>query len=271
MLSVLIPVKNEQKDLEECLRSVAWSDDVHVLDSGSTDATIEIAQNFGAKVMQRGADGMFGGDESAHKNWAIRSIPFKHPWVLHIDADERVTPELANSIRRAIANPGPNVAFRIQRRDFWGSRWLRHIQVTSAYPRLFRPEYLRYERMINPVSVIDGPSDYLSGYLDHFPFSKGIEHWISRHNDYSTLEAKQIVAGERPLTFRGLFSGDRGERGRNQKALFYRLPARPLLKFIFLYIAKRGFLDGPEGFHYALLQSFYELLIVEKSRSYRTA
>jgi hypothetical protein len=125
--------------------------------------------------------------------------------------------------------------------------------------------------MINPVSVIDGPSDYLSGYLDHFPFSKGIEHWISRHNDYSTLEAKQIVAGERPLTFRGLFSGDRGERGRNQKALFYRLPARPLLKFIFLYIAKRGFLDGPEGFHYALLQSFYELLIVEKSRSYRTA
>jgi glycosyltransferase involved in cell wall biosynthesis len=268
MISIFIPVKNEEKNLEECLRSVAWSDDIHVLDSGSTDATAEIARRFGANLTQRNAEGMFGGDESAHKNWAIRALTFKYPWVLHIDADERVTPELANSIPRAIANPGRNVAFRIQRRDFWGSRWLRHIQVTSTYPRLFRPEYLHYERLINPVSVINGPSGNLSGYLDHFPFSKGIDHWISRHNEYSTLEAKQIIAGERPFTLRGLLSRDRGERRRNQKAFFYRLPVRPLLKFMFLYIAKRGFLDGSEGFQYALLQSFYEFLVVEKSRAH---
>ncbi len=273
MISILIPTKNEAQDLPGCLQSVAWCDDVHVYDSGSTDATIQMAHNFGANVVVHSyAPGLpiFGGDEAAHKNWALHNIPFKYPWVLHLDADERPTPELVESMRRAVESPGDTVAFRVQRRDFFLGTWLRHVQTSPFYLRLFRPEKMRYERLINPVSIPNGPTAQLDGYLDHYPFSKGMEHWLSRHNSYSTLEARQIVANRASHTefslAKALFSRDFHERRFHQKELFYRLPARPLIKFLYLYIARRGFLDGRAGYTYARLQSFYEYMIVLKTR-----
>ena len=273
MISVLILAKNEERDLPGCLESVRWCDDVFVYDSGSTDATATIASRAGADVVIRpseAAQDVFGGNEAEHKNWALANIPFKYPWVLHLDADERVTPQLAASLRQAAANPGENVAFRVCRRDFWGERWLRHVQTTSYYLRLFRPEKMRYERLINPVSVPDGPTCRLDGYLDHYPFSKGITHWLNRHNSYSTLEAQQIVKNRkehREFSLKRAFvAKDFRERRFNQKELFYRLPARPMLKFLLLYAGKAGFLDGTEGFQYAVLQSFYEYMIVLKTK-----
>src|SRR5690348_11944785 len=112
MISVLILTRNEQQDLPGCLASVAWSDDIHVLDSFSTDNTVEIAKAAGAHVTQRVFDNW-----AAHQNWALANIPFRHPWVFYLDADERVSPELARSLQTAAANPGENVAFRVQRRD----------------------------------------------------------------------------------------------------------------------------------------------------------
>jgi glycosyltransferase involved in cell wall biosynthesis len=123
LISILILTKNEKQDLPGCLESVHWSDDVHVYDSGSTDETAEIAAAAGARFVQRSASPsqeLFGGNEAAHKNWALANIPFKYRWVLHLDADERVTPELATSIQRAVQTPGDKVAFRLRRRDFWG-------------------------------------------------------------------------------------------------------------------------------------------------------
>jgi glycosyltransferase involved in cell wall biosynthesis len=273
MISVLIPTKNEQQDLPGCLDSVAWSDDVHVYDSHSTDATAEVAERAGARVTrcpERFAASYFGGDEAAHKQWSLRNIRFKHPWVLHLDADERVTPELAASLRRAVSDPGECVAFRVQRRDFFLGRWLRHVQTSPFYLRLFRPEKMRYERLVNPVSIADGPVGEVAGYLDHFPFSKGISHWLTRHNSYSTLEAEQILANRAAHSSfsprRALLAKDFHERRFHQKELFYRLPARPLIKFFLLYLGKRGFLDGRAGFTYAALQSFYEYMIVLKTR-----
>jgi len=105
MISVLILTKNEEQDLPRCLESVRWSDDVHVYDSYSTDGTLEIAEAAGARVTQREFD-----DWSSHQNWGLANIPFRDPWVLYVDADERVTPELAASIRRAVENPGNKVA-----------------------------------------------------------------------------------------------------------------------------------------------------------------
>jgi len=189
---------------------------------------------------------------------------------LLLDADERVSPDLAASIARAVDAPGDHAAFRIQRRDYFLGTWLKHVQTSAFYLRLFRPEKIRYERLVNPVSIVDGQVGSLTGYLDHFPFSKGIHHWIDRHNSYSTLEAQQIMENRgRHARFsvrKAFFARDFHERRFHQKELFYRIPLRPLVKFLLLYVAKRGFLDGTAGFRYAVLQAMYEYMIVLKVR-----
>lgn len=265
MISILILTKNEQQDLPGCLQSVAWSDDIHVYDSMSTDATLEIATAFGAHITKRPFDNW-----ASHQNWGLANVPFKYPWVFYIDADERMTPELVEAVKAAVANPGEHVAYRVQRRDFLMGRWLRHVQTSPFYMRLFRPSKMRYERLVNPVSIADGAVGQVTGFLDHFPFSKGLAHWIERHNQYSSFEAKQIADNRQSRADfslgKAFFEADFNERRFHQKELFYRLPLRPMLKFAILYIAKRGFLDGRAGLTYAMLQSIYEYFIVLKSR-----
>lgn len=264
-VSVLILTKNEEQNLPACLKSVSWCDDVHVYDSMSTDATVDIAECFGAKVTRRSFD-----DWSTHQNWGLQNIPFAHAWVFYLDADERVTPELAQAVLSAAASPGVLVAFRVRRRDFFMGSWLKYAQASPFYMRLFRPEKMRYERLVHPVSIPDGPVGSLPGFLDHYPLSKGLVHWIERHNSYSTLEARQIVQDRRQgVKFslaKAFFASDFHERRVNQKQLFYRMPLRPLLKFLVLYIGKRGFMDGRAGFVYATLQAIYEYFIVLKTR-----
>lgn len=271
MISVLVLTKNEQQDLPDCLKSVAWSDDIHVYDSGSTDDTLLVARRFGAKITLRTyceSSLAFGGDEAAHRNWGIRNIPFKYDWVFVIDADERVTRELAAAMEVMVATPGNSVAFSVRRRDFFNGTWLRYVQTSPFYIRLFRPKSIMYQRLINTALVVDGPTGKLNGFLDHFPFSKGIDHWIERHNSYSFFEARQIIANrthdDGSNWMMAFFVRDFHQRRYNQKALFYRLPFRPLIKFLILYFGKCGFLDGRSGFTYAILQSIYEYFIVLK-------
>jgi glycosyltransferase involved in cell wall biosynthesis len=265
VISVLVLTKNEEQDLPGCLASVSWSDDVQVLDSMSADRTVEIAREYGAQVTQRAFDNW-----AAHQNWALANLRFRHPWVFYIDADERVTPALRESMLAAVRMPGEMVAFRVERRDFLMGTWLRHVQVSAFYMRLFRPEKMRYERLVNPVSLPDGPVGTVSGYLDHFPFSKGISQWITRHNSYSTLEAQQILANRRGVpeasVMAALFEKDFHRRRYHQKEIFYRLPGRPFAKFLLLYFVKLGFLDGHAGLTYSVLQSIYEYFIVLKTR-----
>lgn len=265
MISVLILTRNEEQDLPGCLATVSWSNDIHVYDSCSTDETVAIARAAGAHVTQRAFDNW-----AEHQNWGLQNIRFKHPWVFYIDADERMTPELAASVREAVSDAGENVAFRVQRRDYLFGRWLKHAQTTRFYLRIFRPEKMRYERLVNPISLPDGPVGEVGGYLDHFPFSKGMAHWLDRHNSYSTLEAQQTVANRGGCTSfsiaKAVFARDYHERQFHRKGLFYQAPARPLIKFLYLYFFKRGFLDGKAGFTYARLQSIYEYMIVLKTR-----
>jgi len=120
------------------------------------------------------------------------------------------------------------------------------------------------------VSIPDGPVGEVAGYLDHYPFSKGMSHWLARHNSYSSLEARQILDNRAEGgSFRlasALFERDFHRRRYHQKEVFYRLPARPVLKFLLLYLAKGGFLDGRAGLTYAALQAIYEYMIVLKTR-----
>jgi glycosyltransferase involved in cell wall biosynthesis len=269
MISIFILTKNEERNIADCIEAVRWSDDIHVLDSYSTDATVEIAQQLGAKVSLREFD-----NYSGQQNWALRNIPFKYPWVFHCDADERVTPGLAKAMERAVENPGDTAAFQVQRRDFFLGKWLKHVQVTSFYLRLFRPERMRYERVVHQVSIVDGPVSRVNGYLDHFPFSKGVADWIAKHNSYSTMEAEMLAdralaggTGSAGWSVRkAIFAKDFVERRRNQKELFYRLPCRPFIKFLALFFLKRGFLDGRAGLTYSILISFYEYMIMLKTQ-----
>lgn len=261
MISVLILTKNEEQDLPGCLASVSWCDDVHVFDSRSTDRTVEIAKAAGAQVTSRAFDNW-----SAHQNWALANIAFKHPWVLYIDADERVAPELAENVLMVATAASPLSAYRIRRRDFaWNGRWLRHAQISPFYLRLFRPSKMRYERLVNPVSIVDGPIGEVSGYLDHYPFSKGISFWLQRHIRYAELEARTIaenrMARRRFSLRRAFFCRDFSERRFHQKEFFYRLPCRPLVKFFYMLIIRRAFMDGRAGVTYVALQSIYEYFI----------
>jgi glycosyltransferase involved in cell wall biosynthesis len=259
MISVLILTRNEQLDLPGCLASVAWSDDVHVFDSYSTDATVEIARGTGAKVHQRVFD-----DYAAHRNASLL-LPFLHPWLLILDADERPTPELCAEMQLAVEQTNADVAgFRMRRRDFLFGTWLKHAQISPFYIRLVRPGCARYTRSVNEVLEVTGTITDLRQPLDHFPFSKGISHWIAKHNSYSTMEA-ELIAHDRglqsPSWRKALRDPDFHTRRLHQKALFYRMPGRPAIKWLYMVIARRAFLDGWAGLTYATLQSIYEYFI----------
>jgi glycosyltransferase involved in cell wall biosynthesis len=265
MISVLILTKNEERDLPDALASVAWSDDVHVFDSNSTDSTIAIAQQAGAHTHQRPFD-----DYATHRNAALTSIEFKHPWLFLLDADERPTPDLAREMQQlTTAAPEELSAFRVRRRDFLFGTWLKHAQMSPFYIRLVRPERAHYTRAINEVLEVSGQVGSLSYPLDHFPFSKGIAHWIEKHNQYSTMEAELIYRQQglqQPSLTAALRDKDFHTRRLHQKAFFYKLPARPLIKWLYMVFIRRAILDGAAGLTYATLQSFYEYLIVIKTK-----
>jgi glycosyltransferase involved in cell wall biosynthesis len=258
-ISVLILTRNEEKNLSRCLESVAWSDDVVVFDSLSDDRTVQIAREFGARVIERRFD-----NEASQRAASLR-VPFKHPWVYNPDADEVATPELRDEMLAATADPGcREVAYRVRRKDMFMGRWLRHC---SLYPtwlvRLFRPEAIGFERSINLRYTVDGPEGRLDGHMLHFSFEKGLEAWFEKHNRYSSAEAVEALAvRDGPHCGLGdLCSRDPVARRRALKDLSFRLPFRPELRFLYMYFVRLGFLDGAPGFTYCRLLSIYEYLI----------
>jgi glycosyltransferase involved in cell wall biosynthesis len=261
-VSVLILTLNEETNIQACLDSLSWCEDIVVLDSLSTDRTCEHARERGARVVERPFDNW-----SAHQNWAVGNIAFRHPWVLYLDADERCTPELRDEVLRRAVPEAPEAAFRVRRKDFFMGRWLKHAQLYPTWlVRVFRPPRIRYERLVNPVAVIDGPAGELSAHIMHYPFSHGVSHWIARHNRYSDMEAIEAAKlGKRLASPANLWSSDPNERRRALKDLFFQLPGRPLIKFLYYYAWRRGFLDGRAGLTYATLQAIYEYMIACKS------
>ncbi|MCI0558375.1 MAG: glycosyltransferase family 2 protein, partial [Nitrososphaera sp.] len=167
-ISILILTLNEESNLPECLNTVRWSDDIVVLDSFSTDATVAIAETAGARVVQRKFDSW-----SAHQNWALDNIPFEYEWVFYIDADERMTEELKEELSREAKKDGnKNVAYYCGRRNYFLGKWIKHAMPPSHIMRFFKPKNIRFERLVNPTPLIDGPHGYLKNYLDHYNFSK---------------------------------------------------------------------------------------------------
>lgn len=271
-VSVLIPAKNEQANLPACLTSVSRADEVFVVDSQSSDRSVEIAESYGAKVVQF----QFNGRWPKKKNWSLENLPFRNEWVLIVDCDERITPELWEEIETAIQNPEYG-GYYLNRRVFFLGQWIRY---GGKYPdwnlRLFKHKLGRYENLntedvpntgdneVHEHVVLQEKVGYLKHDMLHEDF-RDIYHWLERHNRYSNWEARiyyNLLTGqdENGTIGANLF-GNAVQRKRFLKKLWVRLPFKPMLRFILFYFIRLGFLDGRAGYIYGRLLSQYEYQI----------
>jgi len=273
-VSIVIPVKNEAENLPRCLKSVAWADEVFVVDSQSTDGTQGMAEGLGAKVVQF----EFNGTWPKKKNWALENLPFRNEWVFILDADEVLPPEAEGEIGEIVRGGGEghgaHGGYWINRRFMFMGRWLKHAYYPNWNLRLFKHGLGRYEKLtavdtrsgdneVHEHVVIEGTTGYLKAEMDHYAFPS-VEVFVEKHNRYSNWEAR--VALDRYLQGSGerLQKGEVGLR-RRLKMLSQRLPCRPLLRFLYVYVGQRGFLDGREGYYFARLHAVYEYLSVAKT------
>jgi glycosyltransferase involved in cell wall biosynthesis len=264
MFSVLILTKDEAANLPACLASVAWCDDVVVLDSLSTDDTTSLAEAGGARVVQRKFD-----DFGSQRNFALQQISFKHPWVFHLDADERFNEALRIACEQVITRDEHSAYFVPNRIIFLG-KWIKH---STQYPfpqvrlvKLGEVTFAKAGHGQREDQLARGVG-HISVAYDHYNFSKGIRDWVAKHNHYSDEEATlALELHQSPLKFSECFSRDSMIRRRALKRLHSRMPLRWFVKFCYLYIVKLGFLDGYPGFAYCLLQGYYDFLITLKIR-----
>ncbi|BAZ31741.1 glycosyl transferase family protein [Cylindrospermum sp. NIES-4074] len=263
MFSIYILTYNEELDIAACIESAMLSDDIIVVDSCSSDRTMEIASSYPIRVVQHAFE-----SHGRQRTWMLKSILPKHEWVYILEADERMTPELFAECLAAISNPD-YIGYYVAERVMFMNRWIRH---STQYPRyqlrLFRhgkvwfSDYGHTER-----EVCDGATNFLKETYPHYTCSKGLSRWIEKHNRYSTDEAQETLfqLQQGKVVWQDLFFGkSEVERRRALKDLSLRLPARPLLRFMYMYFLLGGCLDGGAGLAWCTLQAFYEYLILLK-------
>jgi glycosyltransferase involved in cell wall biosynthesis len=279
-ISVLIPAKNERANLAACLASCQFADEVVVVDSGSTDGTPEIAAKFGARVV----DFKWNGEFPKKKNWALASIPWRHEWVFILDADERITPELAAELAALVAQPAPPCdGYYVNRRFWFLDGWLLHCGYYPSWNlRFFRHRLGRYEQFqgvsdtqsgdneVHEHVILQGKAGHLRGEMEHYAFPT-IDVWVEKHNRYSNWEARLLATrGSESLAANATLDPALA-RKRRLKQLAARLPFRPLLRFLYHYIWRAGFLDGYRGFIFCRLMGAYEFLSLAKADELRLA
>jgi glycosyltransferase involved in cell wall biosynthesis len=261
-VSVLLLTFNEAINLPRCLDALTWCDDIAIVDSGSTDETINIARARNVRVLNNPFQ-----DFAAQRNFGLAEAGFRHPWVLHLDADEVVTPTFVERLLALQPSDGID-AFYIPSKLIMLDQSLPHAGIYPSYQvRLGRLGRLRFHQVghgqredmpRNRVGTFDEP------YL-HYSFSHGLKSWLKRHLEYAEAEANVLVNARRDksIRIRELLSSDKVTRRRSVKLLAFLMPLsmRPLVRFIYVYIIRRGFLDGRAGFLYAFMLATYEAMI----------
>jgi glycosyltransferase involved in cell wall biosynthesis len=260
---------------------VKRADEVFIVDSQSSDRSAEIAESYGAKVVQF----HFNGHWPKKKNWSLENLPFHNEWVLIVDCDERITPELWDEIAVAIQNPNYN-GYYLNRRVYFLGKWIRH---GGKYPdwnlRLFKHQKGRYENLsteeirntgdneVHEHVILEGAVGYLKKDMEHMDF-KDIYHWLDRHNRYSNWEARvylnMLTGKDDSATIGANLFGDAVQRKRFLRKVWVWLPFKPTLRFILFYFIRLGFLDGKAGYVYARLISQYEYQIGVKLYELKT-
>jgi glycosyltransferase involved in cell wall biosynthesis len=264
-VSVIVPVKNEAENLRRCLPALAWADEIFIVDSQSMDDTAEVAAEHGATVVQF----RFNGTYPKKKNWALDNLPFRNEWVLIVDADEVVLPELAAEIGRRTERDEADGYYLNSRYYFLGRR-IRHCGYSECWNlRLFRHRLGRYEKMPDGTGGRCGDNEAhehvelagrvlrLSHELEHHAYPT-VAAWVEKHNRYAIWEATQYERlRDEPIPA----TIGRGKRfKRRLKKIALRLPMRPVVRFVYAYFLRLGFLDGRPGLIFCGLLSFYDLL-----------
>jgi glycosyltransferase involved in cell wall biosynthesis len=274
-VTVVVLTFNEERNLPACLASVAgWVEDVFVVDSGSTDRTASIAREFGAAVVTHPFE-----SHTRQWQWALSNLAIRTPWVLALDADQSVTPELRAAMTDALArwtgSDAPSGVY-VNRRQIFRGRWIRH---GGYYPKyllkLFRRESVRLDEadLVDHHFDVQGPTSVLEGDLiEDNRNEHEIAVWIAKHNRYAVLQAREEISrwtgGAAGRGRSGRLFGSPDERTRWKKALWNRLPlyVRPFAYFFYRYLLRLGFLDGKQGFVFHFMQAFWYRLLVDVNR-----
>ena len=265
-LSVLIPVRNEEANLPRCLDTIRqWADEIVVVDSGSTDNTVSIAEDAGATVLQFD----YQGGWPKKRQWALDTHAWSNDWVLLLDADEILTAEAKQEIAQAISS-GTFDGYWLPFRIVFLGRMLRFGDTQLWKCSLFRVGRGRYEQRLDRQDesmsdievhehvVVDGPTSRLTSSVRHENWNS-LARYIDKHNEYSTWEAAVLREGK-DTEFPATLFGNQAQRRRWLKRTLIRLPGSPFLRFLYIYICRLGFLDGRAGLIYAtfkLVQMFH--------------
>jgi len=266
MVSIVILTKNEELDIENCLASIRWCDDIHILDSGSTDDTVKIAQRFTTNIVTHPFES-FG----KQRNYALEQIQTKYDWVLFLDADEVATEAFKVGLTNAIGSATPDVAgFYCCWKMMLDGRWLKR---SDNFPKW---QFRVVKKGLGAFTdfghgqkefEIKGKLLYIKEPYLHFGFSKGWARWISRHNNYSNTESVERLENRPP--FKNIFSAHGSMRNPALKSWLSCLPGWPFLRFLQAYIFNLGFMEGKPGFIYCVNMAYYEFLIQIKMREHK--
>jgi glycosyltransferase involved in cell wall biosynthesis len=261
-VSVIVPVKNEEHNLGRCLASVRWAGEIFVVDSHSTDATARIAQDFDAEVVQFDFDGKF----PKKKAWALRTLQLRHEWVFLIDADEELPADGEAVIADAIRDSDGINGYWVNRRFWFLGQRLEHAYFPNWNLRLFRHRLGRFERLTTHIAegsdmevhehvLVEGRTSFLPLVLEHYAYPT-VDAFLEKHHRYANWEATVDWSAN------GHDPGLRGRVGvrRRLRRWSHRLPFRPWLRFAYIYLWQRGFLDGAAGYYFARLHAYYEFL-----------
>ena len=260
-ISVIVPVRNEARNLPRCLESLRQFGEVYVIDSQSSDESVELARTAGAKIVQF----YYQGGWPKKRQWALNTLPLKYQWVLLLDADEVVTPSLAREIRAAISDPGIN-GYHVGLQMWFLGRPLRFSGARFWKTCLFRREKGRFEcrlaaqdssmadMEIHEHVIVDGPTTFLKEPLIHHNVDS-LSRYIRKHDEYSNWESEVLSQTLGPEDLQPHLFGSQAQRRRWLKKKFFALPGSPVALFLYRYLFCFGFLDGIPGLIYCGFQA----------------
>ncbi len=264
-VAVILLTHNEEANIAQALESVTgWANETFLLDSLSTDRTVEIAHQFGCQTAQNEF-----ADFAQQRNYALDHFPIRSEWVLFLDADEWLPGELKQEISALIARSPAENGFFLKWRLIWMGRWIRRGYYPAWILRLFRYGKGRYEdRPLSEHTLVEGSTGFLHNDLMHED-QKSVSEWIAKHNRYATLEALELVNARTTSGYREIDARLWGSQAQRKRWLRYRvwnrLPPliRPLLYFAYRYGLTGGFLDGRAAFVYHFLQALWFPMLID--------